>query len=212
MPPDYSDPFMIPFAILIMAGVYAGSRGRLDRNDLIVIIPFLFFGMLAVRNLYPAMIVTLPSIAAGIVPEKPEVRRADSQLVVGAVAGVLLLGAVAGLTRPAPLSEDSFPTPAALELIDSGPLFHGSGSGGFFIYAHWPQRSVFIDDRAELYGADYFESWLELRNGIGWQERFPELGISQALLMPGWPLTEALVDAGWIEVYRNESFVVARLP
>ena len=158
------------------------------------------------------MIVTLPYIAAGIVPEKPEIRRTESRLVVGAVVGVVLIGAIAGLMRPVALSEDSFPSEAALEFIEPGPLFHSSGPGGFLIYAQWPERSVFIDDRAELYGAEYFESWLQLRNGIGWQERFNELEISQALLMPQWPLTEALVAAGWIELYRDDSFVVTRAP
>lgn len=211
-PPDYTNPFMVPYAILIMAGIFAASRGRLQRNDLIVVLPFLFFGMLAVRNLYPAMIVALPYIAAGLTPEKPEVRRAESPLVPGAVILVLLLSAIAGLARPSPLSEDSFPPPAALDVIDGGPLFHSSGPGGFFIYAQWPERSVVIDDRAELYGAEYFESWLRLKDGIRWRQQFEELGITQALLMPGWPLTESLAEAGWVEMYRDDSFVVSRAP
>ncbi len=212
MPPNYSNPFMVPYAILVMAAVFAASRGRLERNDLVVVIPFLFFGLLAIRNLYPAMIVTLPYIAAGIVPAKPETRRGESPIVVGAFVFVLLIGAAAGLTRPVPLSEDSFPSAAALEVIDEGPLFHGSGPGGFLIYAQWPERSVVIDDRAELYGADYFREWGKLANGVGWRERFAELGITQALMKPDWPLATALEEEGWIELYRDEAFVVVRAP
>jgi len=212
MPPNYSHPFMVPYAILVMAGVYAASRGRLDRTDLIVVIPFLFFGMLAIRNMYPAMIVTLPYIATGIVPDKPETRRAESPVVVGAFVFALLIGAAAGLARRVPLSDEAFPSAAALEVIDDGPLFHSSGPGGFFIYAQWPERSVVIDDRAELYGADYFREWGQLANGVGWRERFAELDISQALLTPDWPLETALAEAGWIELYRDDSFVVVRAP
>jgi hypothetical protein len=212
MPPNYGHPFMVPYAVLVMAAVYAASRGRIDRNDLVVVIPFLFFGLLAVRNLYPAMIVTLPYVANGIVPEKPETRRTESPIVVGAFVLVLLIGAAAGLARPVPLSEDSFPSEAALAVIDDGPLFHGGGPGGFFIYAQWPERSVVIDDRAELYGADYFREWGRLANGVGWRERFSELDISQALLKPDWPLAIALEEEGWIELFRDEAFVVVRAP
>ena len=212
MPPNYSHPFMVPYAILVMAGVYAASRGRLDRTDLIVVIPFLFFGMLAVRNLYPAMIVALPYVAPGIVPGRSEQRRADSPLVAGFAIALVLVGALVGLLRSFRLSETDFPPQAALELIDDGPLFHGSGPGGYFIYAQWPLRSVVIDDRAELYGAEHFTDYIDLTRGEGWRDEFAELGITQALLEPDWPLTVVLADAGWSELYRDDSFVLVRAP
>ena len=212
LPPNFSHPFMVPYAILIMLAIYAAARGRLEVNDLIVVIPFLFFGLLAVRNLLPAMIVVLPYVATVFVPSKPETRREESPLVVGAVLLVLLIGAVAGLMRRAPEAATVFPPEAALEELDDGPLFHSSAPGGYFIYAQWPERRVLIDDRAELYGAEYFESWLELKDGFDWKVRFAELGISQALLEPEWPLTAAVAEAGWIELYRDDDFVVVRAP
>ncbi len=212
MPPDYTHPFMAPYAILIMAAIYAAARGKVAKNDLVVIIPFLFFGMLAVRNLYPAMIVALPYVAPGIVPAGGEQRRTDSPLVAGVATALVLVGALIGLLRPVRLSETDFPPQAALALIDAGPLFHGSGPGGYFIYAQWPRRSVVIDDRAELYGADHFADYVDLTRGEGWRDEFAELGITQALLEPDWPLTVVLADAGWSELYRDDSFVVLRAP
>jgi len=211
-PPDYSNPFMVPFVVLVMAALYAATRGRLERDDLIVLIPFLLFGMLAVRNLYPAMIVALPYIAAGFVPEEPEHRRKEAPLMVAAIGLVIVLGAVIGLTRPVEFGESQFPAPAALEVIDEGPLFHGIGAGGYLIYAQWPERSVLVDDRAELYGHDGFQRYLDVADAKGWEMEFSDLGITQALLDPEWPLVEALATAGWEELYRDDNFVVARAP
>lgn len=211
-PPDYSHPFMVPYALLVLGAVYAASRGRLDQRDLIVVIPFLFFGMLAVRNLYPATIVVLPFIVAGLVPTTTEERRADSPAIVGAFAALIVAGGVLGLARPVALSEDILPTDAALAAIEDGPLYHGIGVGGYLIYAQWPDRSVLVDDRAELYGAAGFERYLDIADGKGWQEAFADLAIRQALLDPDWPLTEALRAAGWNELYRDDHFVVAAAP
>ncbi|MCP3974680.1 MAG: hypothetical protein GY720_09325 [bacterium] len=211
-PPDYSHPFMIPYALVILSAIYAASRGRLDRQDLIVVLPFLFFGMLAVRNIYPAMIIVLPYALAGFVPDEPEVRRADSPLLVGAIALLIVGAGVVGLVRPVKLAVDRFPPEEALALLDDGPLFHGIGVGGYLIYAEWPERNVLVDDRAELFGADGFERYLEIAEGKGWEAAFSQLGISQALLDPDWALADVLATAGWTELYRDEYFVVAVAP
>ncbi len=211
-PPDYSNPFMFPYALLILGAVYAAARQRIQRSSLIVLLPFLFFGMLAVRNLYPAFIVALPYVAAGFTPRKAEVRRTESPVVVGAVGSVIVAVAVIGLARPVVLSEAHFPPQTALAALEAGPLFHGIGAGGYLIYAQWPDRQVLVDDRAELFGEAGFERYLEMADAKGWEASFAELNIHQALLDPEWPLQAALERAGWVETYRDEHFVVARAP
>lgn len=211
-PPNYSNPFMLPYGLMILAAIYAAVRGRIEQRSLIVILPFLFFGMLAVRNLYPAMIVVLPYVAAALTPEAPEVRRTDPLPIVAGFAAVIVVAGIAGVMRPVELAKSAFPQPAALAALDPGPIFHGIAPGGYLIYAQWPERPVLVDDRAELFGIDGFNRYLDVAEGKGWRDLFAELGISQALLDAEWPLVNALAEAGWVEDYRDEYFVVASAP
>jgi len=211
-PPDYSHPFMLPYALLVAGVVVAAARGRIDRGDLIVVLPFMVFGMLAVRNLFPAMIVLLPYVAGGLAPETTNAPRRDPPMVVAAIATAVFGLALVGLTRPVRLSEATFPPPAAMGALRPGPVFHGIAAGGFLIYGQWPERPILVDDRAELFGEEGFRRYLDVADGKRWRALFTELDISQALLDPKWPLVAVLSDAGWREVYRDEHFVVAVAP
>jgi hypothetical protein len=211
-PPDYSHPFMVPYALMVAGVIFTATRGKLEARSLIVVLPFLLFGMLAVRNLYPAMIVVLPYAVAGFVPEKRPAPRQDPVPVVFGLAAVIVGFAVAGLLRPVRFAEDAFPPPPALEALEPGPIFHGIGPGGYLIYAQWPERPILVDDRAELFGLDGFERYIDVSDGYGWRELFGELGIRQALLEPDWILVRELSEAGWVEVYRDEYFVVTAAP
>ena len=211
-PPNYSNPFMLPYGLMILGTIYAAVRGRIEQRSLIVILPFLFFGMLAVRNLYPAMIVVLPYIAQGLTPKQAEIRRSDPLPVVAGFGAVIVIAGLFGLTRPVRLAESAFPAPEALEALEPGPIFHGIAPGGYLIYAQWPERPILVDDRAELFGIEGFRRYLDVADGKGWEELFAELDISQALLDPDWPLVDSLAAAGWVESYRDDFFVVAAAP
>ncbi|NND02233.1 MAG: hypothetical protein HKN91_05550 [Acidimicrobiia bacterium] len=211
-PPNYSNPFMLPYGLMVLGTIYAAAKGKVQQSALFVILPFLFFGMLTVRNLYPAMIVVLPYLAQGLTPDKPEVRRPDPLPIVAGFAAVILIVGLVGLMRPVRLAETAFPAPEALEALDPGPVFHGIAPGGYLIYAEWPERPILVDDRAELFGIDGFRRYLDVADGDGWEELFAELEISQALLDVDWPLVGSLATAGWIEEYRDDFFVVASAP
>jgi len=211
-PPDYSHPFMVPFALMVAGVIFTATRGKLETRSLIVVVPFLLFGMLAVRNLYPAMIVVLPYAAAGFVPEKASVPRRDPAPLVFGLAAVVVLFGFVGLVRPVRFAEDAFPPPAALDALQPGPIFHGIGPGGYLIYAQWPERPILVDDRAELFGREGFERYIDVSDGYGWQELFAELDIRQALMEPDWILVRELSEAGWVEVYRDDNFVIAADP
>ena len=207
-PPDFSNPFMLPYGILILAAVAAGSFGRIERRDLIVVLPFLFFGMLAVRNLFVATIVVLPYVAAAYTPDGAEKLRREPLGVILAAAGLVVVLAVAGLVRPVRFSTATFPSQQAMAALEPGPVFHGIATGGYLIYAEWPERPVLVDDRAELFGEAGFGRYLDVAEGRDWEAVFADLGIKQALVNPEWALGADLVDAGWREAFRDANFVV----
>jgi hypothetical protein len=98
----------------------------------------------------------------------------------------------------------------ALGFADPGPLFHDDGVGGYLIYAEWPRRHVYIDDRAELFG-EKFADFVNVRAGSAkWRDVFAEFGLSQALLKNEDPLAQILLAEGWSEAFRDERFVLLK--
>ncbi|MEA2001973.1 MAG: hypothetical protein U9N84_08835 [Actinomycetota bacterium] len=213
-PPDFTNPFIVPLLIVIIGVLVAGALHQLDAGDLWVIIPFVVFGVIAERNVWPAVIVLAPLAARAFNGGEVKVRpvRPEAVVVNWVIAVALVAVAVIGVTRPLELSEDRFPVQGAIDALQEGPLFNGSAVGGYLIYAEWPERHVYIDDRAELYGVEGFQQFHDLKSGLGVNEGFADLGIEQALLKADWPLVEFLEILGWDYRYRDEFFVVMALP
>jgi hypothetical protein len=89
-----------------------------------------------------------------------------------------------------------------------GPAFHDDAVGGYLIYAEWPERSVYIDDRAELYQEEFID-FVKARAGNDvWREVFDRYQINQALLKLEDPLVQILEAEGWIESFADDRFVV----
>jgi hypothetical protein len=100
----------------------------------------------------------------------------------------------------------------AISHLAPGRAFHDDAVGGYLIYAEWPEREVYIDDRAELYG-EIFVDFVRGRAGHeGWQEVFDRFQIQQALLKVEDPLAQILAVDGWQERFRDEKFVILSEP
>ncbi len=213
-PPDFTNPFIVPLLIVIIGVVVAGALGQLDVTDLWIVVPFVVFGVMAERNVWPAAIVLAPIAVRAFNAKDPKPRpvRPEAVVINWAIAVALVAVAVMGVTQPLRLSEDRFPVQAAVDMLQPGPLFNGSAVGGFLIYAEWPDRDVFIDDRAELYGVEGFQQFHDLKSGLGVTGTFADFGIEQALLKTEWPLVEFLEILGWDYRYRDEFFVVMSQP
>jgi hypothetical protein len=214
-PPDFSNPFLMPLLVVIVGVIAAGALGRLAVAELWVVIPFVAFGLLAERNVWPAVIVLTPfafGVFAALEP-LPVNPRGESVLINWAFAAGLIAVAGIGLLQPVELAEERFPTREGVAALDTGqPLFNGSAVGGYLIYADWPDVAVFIDDRAELYGAEGFQTFHDIKSGIDVEETFVELGIEQALVSRDWPIAGYLELLGWDYRYEDENFVVMGAP
>lgn len=200
-----------PMAVGLIALMVAAIRGNMFSRDLVVVIPFLLLALDANRSVPTAWIALLPFMAGsltgidvGRVPTSG-VHRANI-LATGVVLLIPFLVPVTG-----GWDEERFPLEAA-EHLTAGRVFHDDGAGGYLIYKAWPERQVFVDDRAELFGPLLAES-VQMRDGKpGWQETLDEFGIEQALLRDDDPLAEILALSGWSEKYRDENFVILNRP
>jgi hypothetical protein len=209
-PPDFTNPFLLPLLLVIIGVVVAAVLDRIATADLWIIVPFVVFGVVAERNVWPAYIVLIP-FAMSAFPVRdvqPKPSRTEAYALNWGIAVVLVAVGLIPVLRPIELNEDRFPSMEALDALSDAPVFNGSAVGGYMIYAAWPEHPVFIDDRAELYGAEGFRRFHDLESGIGVEDTFAALGISQVLVDSEWPIVEYLELLGWQYAYQDEFFVV----
>ncbi|MEZ5176199.1 MAG: hypothetical protein R2823_08355 [Acidimicrobiia bacterium] len=208
--PDFGGVAQMPYLLVIAGVIIAAVRGKLTLRDLIVVLPFMFLGMTSRRTVVPAAIVLLPW-AARAIPTVTVPRSRTSPAIVGAVMVVLGIVAVVPMlsATTGELDPERFPGRAARDAIAGANAFYDDGVGGFLIFAEWPDRLVWIDDRAELHGAQRFIDYRKAREG-DYEAVFAEYGFDAALAKPDWPLTDRLVADGWQVVHTDAEFVVLR--
>ena len=123
---------------------------------------------------------------------------------------MLLLGlgwVLARITNNDQAVTGRFPTAAVDYLEDSGlaasRLYHTYEWGGYLI---WRQIPVFIDGRTELYGDEFFRSYLRtIRVYTGWQKTLDEWGVQTILLQRDTALATLLeTSPTWETIYIDE--------
>ena len=211
--PQFLDPLFVPALLAVGLVVLAVVKRALPVSTLVVVVPFVLFAVMAERSVFPAMVVVAPYSVAGLVGRG--VRRnetAGSPMMNAALAMTMAIVAALALARPVPLSDNKFPPQAALDALGSGRTFHGPAVGGLLIYEQWPDRLVFVDDRAELYGAGLFGQVVDGWEADGHEKVFAEHGFTQAIVKRTQPLAAALEREGWERAYADDVWVVLRRP
>jgi hypothetical protein len=216
-PPRLTEIPALPYAVLIGMLFLGAARGRIGRRDLWVVVPFVLFGLTAERALFPAALVLAPWVGrawgagdqgAGVAGLATGAQAALNW----ALLATLGIAAVAVLSDARGIDRTRFPL-GAVPALGRGPLFHDDRVGGYLIYAAWPERRVFVDDRAELYGGDFYRRFIDARQGRQeWQGLFERYRIKQALVREDEALVEVLAQHGWRETYRDEGYVLLWSP
>ncbi len=204
--PDLFEPVFLPFVGSVVFIVIGAFRDRIFPRHLWLLVPFLILGLTSLRAVPPAFLALVPLVALSL-----------SGLQIGSRSGLrprlAAVFAVATLAMPfllisdGRLSEERFPLDAVAHL-DHVPTFHDDRVGGFLIWAEGPERKVYIDDRAELYGERMGEFVAVRRGEEPWQPVFQRDGIEQALLGNDEHLVGELQEAGWVTLHRDDHFTV----
>jgi len=205
-PPGFSDVLYFPYLIVIGGVILAAARGKLTPRDLIVVVPFLLFGLTSRRAVYPAAIVVIPFASLAWIPAVKS--KASPRIVVWTVLLALTALFILPLVmRPAQIDEDMFPTDEAIAVLADRTVFQSDAVGGYRIWRDWPSELVFLDDRAELYGEIFISRYLDAVAG-DYGDLFAEYEIDAVLGSTDWPLVRVLGRDGWEEAYRDDHFVV----
>lgn len=197
------------FPVLLLLGLmlYGAIRGAIGSRDLWLVAPMLVLLFEANRTVPAAWLFLLPVAAESIVVAVPwsgksQVdRRPVVTLGLAAFVGVVLLA------PPPRLDPERFPLNAA-DVLTGERLFASDGAGGYLVYAKWPERLVYVDDRAELFGEELPEM-VKVRGGRPqWVEVFEEREFDEALVTVEDPLADLLLLSGWSASFRDEHWIV----
>lgn len=197
-------PFVIGIGLIILGAV----RGKVTPRHLWLLVPFLLLALSATRAVPPAWIALVPLIGTALAGVKVgETRRFSMPAAM--VFGLVVLVTPFLLASDAAIDEERFPVAATLELEDV-PTFHDDRAGGYLIWAEGPERLVYLDDRAELYGERMAE-FVEIRDlETDWEPVFERDGIEQVLFQADEELVGELKAAGWTAAYEDDFYVVLR--
>jgi hypothetical protein len=206
--PNFLSIELFPFVLGLCAILFGAISDRIEAADLWVVVPFFLFAFSANRAVPISGLVLAPFFVGALASWRLR-GRASTKL--QSLLNGLIVIAVILVPWFVPLKgglDQSLFAVDALAFADAGRLFHDDGVGGYLIYSEWPDRQVYIDDRAELYGAR-FADFVSVRAGNAkWRAVFDELGLTQALLKVEDPLAQILLAQGWIESFRDERFVL----
>lgn len=192
--PDFTDPVIAPLVLLLIGIGYAFRVGRLNKSDLWVVMPFAVYGLTSTRAVILAAVVVAPFAATAL--------RSDVEVEVGpqpawhwAVAAAMVLSSLAFVAgSPSELDPVVFP-PEAADLVDQ-TFVHDDRLGGYLIYLG--HESVFVDDRAELYGERYFRRYdAALGSVAAMTAVLEQYGIERALLITDQVVVTEAIEAGW---------------
>jgi hypothetical protein len=91
-----------------------------------------------------------------------------------------------------------------------GPVLSPDYWGGYLIYRLYPKAQVVVDDRHDLYGEEFFKSYLKMMHGErGWEKFLYAHETSCALLPRDAALASLLTRTqGWKSIYSDDVAVV----
>jgi hypothetical protein len=131
-----------------------------------------------------------------------------------AVVVTFLIGASGGSVGSGVAMDAHFdPQRMPVEAVDylekqqvQGPVLSPDFWGGYLIYRLYPKSRVVVDDRHDLYGEEFFKSYLKMIHvESGWEE-FLRLHEASCVLLPRQSaLADRLaVGGGWKEIYADD--------
>jgi hypothetical protein len=95
---------------------------------------------------------------------------------------------------------------------NNGAVFCPDRWGGYLIYRLYPETLVAVDDRHDLYGAEFLKRYLKIVHGEpGWEVALREMNAGLVLIPADSTLESLLGDrAGWKVEYRDTTAVLFR--
>lgn len=233
--PDFHNPLFQALALLFLAtfSALALSNRRPRPSQLLLLAVTAWATLRSGRNVVFFSLVAMPLLAEhswtlitshrwgqwleASEKHKPDERSAP-KLVLNVLLLLLVLTVVAlGVGRAVanqPLIEaQQFPA-AAVDYISNQkppqPIYNEYIWGGYLIWRLYPDYRVYIDGRADVYGDELIQEFLDVHDGkAAWREPLDHRGIRTVLVKPDAALASLLrQDTGWQNVFEDKQAVI----
>jgi hypothetical protein len=218
-----------PFLLIVLAtfATFAWSPIPVHPRDLILLLVSLYAGLISIRMIPFFALIAVPLISrrlgdwpprAHCSPRRPTAIRTPLNAAIVFAMAVFASLHVAHVIQHQPQAETrQFPADAVtfLQLHPaSGPIFNHYDWGGYLIWKLYPTTPVFIDGRADLYGAKLFHDFADAYELKGlWQQILERWGIRTVIVPPDSALAAGLESApGWAVSYRDSQAMILTTP
>jgi hypothetical protein len=216
--------------LLLLSMAVLMVRGReLRSSELLTALFVIYAGLYASRNI-PVSSILLAIIAAprchgpraleGFLARMERIQSELTGHLWPILSVVLTLAVVAhgGRVGPSQLIDAHFdPARMPVEAVSflrtqpiKGPILSPDYWGGYLIYTLYPQAQVVLDDRHDLYGAEFLRSYLRMLHvEDGWDSMLHKTDPAYLLLPGGSALDNVLSKtAGWRSIYGDKFSVI----
>jgi len=214
--------------VLITLGTLAWRRRTAPRSGVLLMLFSVYTGLYSSRNL-PVSSLLLVMVVGPLFSLSPErgffqrmaALQSGLRRHIWPAAAILLTlvittkGGHAGSGRWMDAHFDSKRMPvAAVDYLEKrgvkAPVLTPDAWGGYLIYRRYPLEQVVVDDRHDLYGRQFFKSYLKMvRAEQGWQDFLQERAVQSVLFPRDAALTSLLMEsANWKAVYRDDVAVI----
>jgi len=233
--PDFHNPLFQALALLLLTtfAVLALSNKRVRPSQLLMLAATAWATLRSGRNVTFFALVATPLLAEhswtfitshrwGQWLEVSEKREPDERSALKLVLNVLLLllvlavvalGIGRAVANQPVIEAQQFPA-AAVDYISNQrppqPIYNEYLWGGYLIWRLYPDYRVYIDGRADVYGDELIQEFLNTHDGkTAWREPLDHRGIRTVLVKPDVALASLLrQDNGWQKVFEDKQAVI----
>lgn len=232
--PDFHEPRsgFILAAIVSFPALFAVSRHRPNLVLLALSLVWLFLALKGRRYLPLWVVVSIPLMArtaaeidwlnarlARLWEARPDYRELLDLLRDGGWIGTVVLAAGligwAALSPPLQHDEEYRPVKGLQTLLAARQpgevVFHGPNDGGYLILHGGPEFGVWIDDRNEIHGREWYETYFDIvRTVPDWEKKLAEWNVRWVAIDPNTPLAFRLSERPeeWEAVFRDKQIAV----
>ncbi|HEY9283901.1 MAG TPA: hypothetical protein VIP46_10645 [Pyrinomonadaceae bacterium] len=231
--PDFHRTEALPFALLLLStfAALALSPRRPRPSELLLLAVSAYAALRSWRNIPFFALVAAPVLAEHAWLLVNERRRPPAtkgggaartpalQLILNATLFVVVPAALCVVTvaraagRQESVEREKYPA-AAVEFLrgqkQAGPVFNAYGWGGYLVWKLHPERAVYIDGRADVYGDALVEDYLRAEAGEpGWRALLERDRVRAVMIAPDAALASLLrEDEGWEKVFEDAQAVI----
>lgn len=225
--PDFHEPYLLFFgAALVLLVVVGVGTGRAGLAETLWTVLLVALALRSYRHIALFAVVVLPLLGARLgtlipatlatlatVGRRWEPRLLAAVAALGLASSVALAAAVAEQPAVAQVgarpNDTGYPA-GAVDYLRAhpelrGPLFNQYEWGGYLLRALYPERAVFVDGRADVYGDRLVEDAFAVeRLAPRWRDVLDAYAVQLVLVRSESPLAAALgLDPAWRKVYQG---------